>query len=128
MKRAGSAVTARGSDGEDAPLVSATAYKLARAYAPALFPVAAKELDGVAAKLAAASNGTVTESVTTTVDGTKIRAYRFTAHPEGHPATDDRVGFLLEGKREYQLLCSVPAGAGDPDGACALLFSTFRAA
>jgi len=128
VKRAGTAVTARGSGGDDAPLVSATAYKLARAYSPALFPVAAKELDGVAAKLAAASNGTVTESVTTTVDGTQIRAYRFTAHPEGHPATDDRVGFLLEGKREFQLLCSAPAGAGDPDGACALLFSTFRAA
>jgi len=127
VARAGTAVTARGSGGDDAPLVSATAYKLARAYSPALFATARTELDGVAAKLAAASNGTVTESVTTTVDGTRIRAYRFTAHPEGHPATDDRVGFVLEGKREYQLLCSAPAGSGDPDGACALLFSTFRA-
>ena len=112
----------------DGTLVSATAYKLARPYSPALFAKAAKELDGVAAKLAQASNGTVTQSVTTTVDGQKIRAYRFTARPEGRPASDDRVGFVLEGKREFELLCSAPAGSGDPDGACALLFRTFAAA
>jgi len=121
-------VVARGSGGADAPLVSATAYRLARPYSPALFAKAAKELDGVAAKLAQAANGNVTESVTTTVDGQKIRAYRFTAHPAGRPSTDDRVGFVLEGKREFQVLCSAPAGSGDPDGACALLFGTFAAA
>ena len=36
-------------------------------------------------KLAQASGGTVTESVTTTVDGQKIRAYRFTVAPERPP-------------------------------------------
>ena len=121
-------VVARGSGGTDAPLVSATAYRLARPYSPALFAKAAKELDGVAAKLAQASNGKLTESVTTTVDGQKIRAYRFTAHPAGRQASDDRVGFVLEGKREYELLCSAPAGSGDPNGACALLFATFASA
>ncbi len=125
VKHGRGTVVARRSDGT---LVSATAYTLARSYSPALFAKAAKELDGVAAKLAQASNGSVTESVTTTVDGQKIRAYRFTAHPTGKPTTDDRVGFVLEGKREFQLLCSAPAGSGDPDGACALLFGTFAAA
>ena len=125
VKRGRGTVIVRRSDGT---LVSATAYRLARPYAPALFAKAAKELDGVAAKLAQASNGTITESVTTRVDGQKIRAYRFTAHPSGQSASDDRVGFVLEGKREFQLLCSAPAGSGDPDGACALLFATFAAA
>ena len=100
---------------------------LAKPYSAALFATAAKELDGVAAKLARASGGTVTESVTTTVDGQEVRAYRFTAHPPGKPSTDDRIGFLLEGRHEYQLLCRAPAGSGDPDGACALLFGRFAA-
>ena len=64
---------------------------------------------------------TRTESKTTTVDGGKIRAYRFEAK-----GLQTRVGFVLRGKREYQLLCQ--ASSGDPDGACALLFSSFSAA
>jgi hypothetical protein len=35
---------------------------------------------------------------------------------------------VLQGKREYQLLCRAPAGAGDPDGACALLYASFTTA
>ena len=110
------------------PLVSATILPLAKPYSPSLFARAAKELDGLAAQLAQASGGTVTESVTTTVDGRRIRAYRFTSHPAGKPAADVRIGFLLEGRHEYQLLCQAPAGAGDPDGACALLFGSFAPA
>jgi hypothetical protein len=110
------------------PLVSATILPLAKPYSPSLFASAAKELDGLAAQLAHASGGTVTESVTTTVDGQRIRAYRFTSHPAGKPAADVRIGFLLEGRHEYQLLCQAPAGAGDPDGACALLFGSFAPA
>jgi hypothetical protein len=123
----GASVAARRPGDPQGPLVSATAYRLAKPYSPALFARAAKELDGVAAKLAQASGGTVTESVTTTVDGQKIRAYRFSSHPAGKPSTDDRIGFLLEGRHEYQLLCRAPAGSGDPDGACALLFGSFAA-
>jgi len=125
--RTGSAVAARRPGDKDGPLVSATAFRLDQPYSPELFGLAAKELDGVAAKLARASNGTVTESVTTTVDGQRIRAYRFTSHPAGRPSTDDRIGFVLEGRREYQLLCRAPEGSGDPDGACALLFGSFAA-
>jgi hypothetical protein len=120
-------VAARRRGDSQGPLVSATAYRLVKPDSPTQFSRAAKELDGVAAKLAQASGGTVTESVTTIVDGQRIRAYRFTSHPAGKPSTDDRVGFLLEGRHEYQLLCRAPAGSGDPDGACALLFGSFAA-
>ena len=106
-------------------IVSATVYRIGKAYAPSDFAAAAKELDGVAAKLAAAAGGAITERETATVAGRKIRAYRFTATRKG-AAYHDRVGFVLSGKREVQLLCEAPAGAGDPDGACALLFSSFR--
>ena len=37
-----------------------------------------------------------------------------------------RMTWYLVDKREYQLLCEMSAGAGDPDGACATLFATFR--
>jgi len=107
-------------------LVSATTFTLLKPYSPPLFSQAARELDGVAADLAAQSNGKLTERATTTVDGMRIRAYRFTGRPTTGAAYEERVGFVLQGKREYQLLCQAAAGAGDPDGACALLFASFR--
>jgi hypothetical protein len=106
-------------------LVSADVYRLGKTYSPDEFGAAARELDGVAARLARAAGGEVTSSETTTVAGRKIRAYRFTAKPAGGDSLDDRVGFLLVGKREVQLLCQAPSGGGDPEGSCALLFDTF---
>jgi hypothetical protein len=100
--------------------VSVSVFPLVKAYDPAIFGRVAKELDGVATTLAERAGGTITERETTTVDGHKIRAYRFAAH-----GVDTRVGFVLRGKREYQLLCRAPSG--DPDAACALLFRSFNA-
>ena len=108
----------------DSALVSATAFTLLKPYSPTLFARAAKELDGVAAKLAARSHGELKAQATTTVDGRRIRAYRFTGRPAAGAAYVERIGFVLEGKREYQLLCQ--AASGDPDGACALLFASFH--
>jgi hypothetical protein len=95
--------------------VSVTTYTLLKPYRPALFPAAAKELDGVAARLAAEAGKTVTQRQTVVVDGRKTRAYRFGSM---------RIGFVLDGRSEYQLLCA-PQRNGDPDGACALLFTSF---
>jgi hypothetical protein len=94
--------------------VSVTTYTLQKPYSPALFAAAAKELDGVAAKLAAAAGGTLSRKQTITVAGEKIRAYRFGTM---------RIGFVLVGKREYQLLCEKAAA-----GACSLLFKSFSVA
>jgi hypothetical protein len=102
--------------------VSATVFALLKPYDPSRFGAAAKELDGVAERLAGQAGGAITERVTTVVDGRKIRAYRYESN-----GARMRIGFLLEGKREYQLLCTSP-GAADVDGACSLLFSSFSAA
>jgi hypothetical protein len=107
-------------------IVSAAVYRLARSYTSARFAAATKELDSVAARLAGKAGGSVTVGETTTVDGRKIRAYRFTARSAEGQRYEDRIGFVLSGKREVQLLCQAPAGIGDPDGACALLFDSFR--
>ena len=93
-----------------------TTYTLQKAYTPALFAAAAKELDGVAARLAAAAGGTLRQKQTLTVAGERIRAYRFATM---------RIGFVLVGKREDQLLCQSSPVGRDVDGACALLFDTF---
>jgi len=116
IRRTATSVAAR----KGSSLVSVTEFTLQKRYNPALFDRAAKELDGVAAKLAAQAGATLTERATTTVDGRKIRAYRF-----ANGSLQTRIGFVLLGKREFQLFCQMPAGTTDPDGACALLFATF---
>lgn len=99
-------------------VVSASVFPLRKAYAPGLFARAEQELDRVAAKLAADSKGTLSESTTTTLGGRLGRAYRYAT-----TSYDVRIGFVLKGRREYELFCQGPKG--DVDGACDLLFSTF---
>jgi hypothetical protein len=99
--------------------VSVTRYTLQKPYRPALFAAAAKELDGIARKLAAEAGRKLTEKQTVRVDGKRIRAYRFGT---------TRIGFVLVGKREYQLLCELPPNGRDADGACDLLFKSFSVA
>ena len=95
--------------------VSVTTFTLLKPYDPARFAAAAKELDGVASRLAAAAGGSLTESATTVVAGRRIRAYRFRSK-----GVSTRVGFVLVGRTEYQLVCS-----GDTGRPCDLLFSSF---
>jgi hypothetical protein len=92
-------------------LVSVTRFPLLKAYDPSKFDAVAKELDRVATQLAKQSGGSLSSKETTTVAGQKIRAYRY---------GDSRIGFVLDGKQEYQLFCM---RAGD---ACDLLFSSFE--
>jgi hypothetical protein len=99
--------------------VSVRTFTLVKRYDPARFAAAAKELDGIAVKLAAAAGAPLAEKQTTTVGGRRIRAYRFAS---------TRIGFFLSGRREYQLLCRLAPDGTDRDGACALLFASFNAA
>src|SRR5207247_7845447 len=75
-------------------LVSATRFTLLKPYDPARFARVVVELDGDAAKLATAAGGRLTEKKTTTVDGRKISAYRYTAR--GYAP---RTTYLLDAKR-----------------------------
>jgi hypothetical protein len=95
-------------------------FTLLKPYDPSLFAKVTAELNRNAAKLAAQAHGTLTEKVTTTVSGRKVRAYRYTAD-----GFNTRIAFVLDGKREVQLLCRAPAGSADPDGSCSLLFRSF---
>jgi hypothetical protein len=96
--------------------VSVQTFPLLRRYRPAEFSAVTKELDRDAKQLAAQAGKPLVASETTTVAGMKIRAYRYGT---------TRIGFVLVDKLEYQLLCRLGSGGTDPDGACAMLFSSF---
>jgi hypothetical protein len=91
-------------------LVSVSRFPLVNAYDPGEFAAVTKELDILATRLAHEAGQKSATGRTTTVAGRKIRSYRY---------GNRRLGFVLEGKREYQLFCE-PAGA-----ACDLLYSSF---
>ena len=91
-------------------------FSLLKPYRPDAFAAVTKELDRDAEQLAAQAGKPLTVRETTTVAGMKIRAYRYGT---------TRIGFVLVDKLEYQLLCRLGSGGSDPDGACAMLFSSF---
>jgi hypothetical protein len=101
-------------------LVSAAVYRIGKAYTPSQFAAAARELDRVAARAAAAAGGTVTRARTSTVAARRGRVYDLDT-----PRRRIHLGFVLSDRREYQLLCEAPRAAAFPDDACALLFASF---
>ena len=111
VRKNGKSLVATRGDG----LVSVTRYTLLKPYEPSKFQAAAKELDGIAAQLAAKNGGKVTKRETVEVAGRKTRAYTFEADGRWM-----RIAFVLDDKTEYQLVCS-----GDARTACDLLFSSF---
>jgi hypothetical protein len=114
VRKSGKSLVARKGNG----LVSVTRFTLVKPYESSKFRAAAKELDGVAATLAERNGGKVTKRETTQVAGRKIRAYTIESN-----GTSIRIGFVLDDKTEYQLVCS-----GAARTACGLLFSTFALA
>jgi hypothetical protein len=61
--------------------------------------------------------------VTTTVAGQRARRYDI-AYELGGKKLTERVGFVLRGKTEYELLCRFEQGRDS--SACDMLFSSFR--
>ena len=114
--RKGSSVAAE--DG-DVNRIEVVRFTLEKPFRPALFAAAARELDGVAARLAAQLEGKVSSSSTTEVGGRKARSYTI---DYGSGKTQE-ITFVLEGQNEFQLLCRRDASASND--ACAQLFSTF---
>ncbi len=104
-------------------ILSVTVFKLARPYRSALWPKVMIELDSVAAGLADQLRGQVGPGKTLTVASARARRYDISFESGGAKLVE-RITFVLEGRREYQLLCRYPAG-GDA-GACAALGSSFR--
>jgi hypothetical protein len=109
--------------GDDPELVSVTVYRLARSYRPALWKTVVPELDRVAAELASRLGGTVALPETIALDGRRARRYEIRYALDGEDVVE-RTAFVLQGRREYQLVCRYRAGKPPP--ACDTLFATFR--
>ena len=103
-------------------------FRLARPFKPALWDKAVGELNDVAARLAErlGPSALVIESRDTTIAGRRARAYEI-QYTRGDSSMVDRVAFVLEGRREFQLTCRIAADDPEPGtSACALLRRSFR--
>jgi hypothetical protein len=107
--------------GEEPSLVSVQVFPLVKAYAPALFTEASRELDGVADDLARGLGGTVTSARTVIIDGGRARQYEVR-----YRDLLQEITFVLAGRREYQLLCRRKADDGHE--ACVQFVSSFKLA
>jgi len=105
----------------DVDLVEVRTFRLVKPYRVALFAATTRELDEVIDRIAAQQKGRVTSRATTRIAGRRARAYQ--VHYDGKV---QEISFVLDGRREYQLLCRRPAG-GDGD-ACRVLRESFELA
>jgi hypothetical protein len=108
--------------------ISVTVFRLMHPFRAELWPRVVSELDGVAANLADQLRGTAGAGTTVTVAGRTARRYDISFRRSGG-AFVERITFVLDGTREYQLLCRYRAGAerDRPEvDACAALGSSFR--
>jgi hypothetical protein len=98
--------------------VEVRTFRLVKPYQPRLFAAAARELDAVVDRLAKQLRGRVAGRTTVTVAGRKARSYRV-----DYDGKVQEITFVLDDRREYQLLCRRTADAADD--ACRGLVESF---
>jgi hypothetical protein len=99
--------------------VEVRVFRLVRPFRAARFEAAARELDGIAARIAKQQSGRVAAKETARVAGRKARSYRIEYDGKVQVLT-----FVLKDRQEFQLLCRRAAGASGE--ACELLAESFR--
>ena len=108
--------------------VAVATFRLAKPFRPELWVEAVEELNDVAARLAErlGSTALVVRSGSTTLAGRRGRRYFIDYRRDGLPM-QDRVFFVLSGRREYQLTCRIVVDDNDADvEACDELTRSFR--
>jgi hypothetical protein len=117
VQRSGRLVSAS----KDGDLVQVATFSLLKPYSPALFDRVERELRMRMRQIAAQTGGTVSGSSTVTTGGIRSHSYQVTAGDRL-----DEYTFVLQGKREYQLLCRRPKSSGGD--ACERLVTSFEPA
>jgi hypothetical protein len=100
--------------------VQVNAFRLVRPYKHAQQAAVARELDTAATRLAQQLKGKVVSRRTVMVGRLDARSYAI-----DFGSLTEEITFVLQGKREYELLCRRTKG-GD-DTACRQLMASFRA-
>jgi 3-oxoacyl-ACP reductase-like protein len=111
----------RASASHDDELVQVAAFPLLKPYRDALFARVERELNARMQQVAAQTGGTVSGHSTVTTGG--IRAHSYEVSVGDHV---DQYTFVLQGMREFQLLCRRKASSDDE--ACKLLLTSFKPA
>jgi len=101
--------------------VQVNEFRLVHPYVRAKQVAAAKELDGVATRLAKQLKGKVSTRRTLEVNGLDARGYVI-----DHNGLIEEFTFVLRGRQEYELVCRRTRGADDT--ACRELVTSFHAA
>ena len=104
----------------DSRLVQVSSFPLVRPYSDALFGKVKSELDVRMQAVAKEARGTVAGSRTVTANGGRAHSYEVKAGDDVLEYT-----FVLQGKKEYELLCRRPSSKDD--GNCAALLTSFSA-
>jgi hypothetical protein len=117
VQRAGRMVSAS-NDGE---LVQVATFALLKPYTPELFDRVERELRLRMRQVASQTGGTVSGSSTVTAGGIRSHAYEVSAGDQV-----DEYTFVLQGRREYQLLCRRRTSSGSD--VCNQLVKTFEPA
>jgi hypothetical protein len=99
-------------------LVQVKTFTLLKPYRHALLAGAVRELDSDLAKIAALQKGTISSRQTTQVGGHDARSYTIAYGDKLQQLT-----FVLDGMREFELVCRLPKGADDTP--CTQLLATF---
>jgi hypothetical protein len=123
VARSGRTVSA--SEGDK--LVSVTVFRLARRYTPSLWAKVVPVLDGVAAQLAQGLGGRVDARETVVLAGRRARRYEIAFSRDGKDLVE-RIAFVLDGRREYQLLCRFARGDDGAASTCSAFLASFRPA
>jgi hypothetical protein len=100
-------------------LVEVQQFTLEKPYRVARFAAVSRELDGDASTLARQSSGKLVSRATRQIAGRKTRYYSI----DYGPGKRYEIAFVLDGLREYQLLCRRVSSASDSP--CSQLFSSF---
>ena len=126
LERPPRTVLAGSPDGPES--VAVATFRLAKPFRPELWVEAVAELNDVAARLAErlGSTALVVRSSSMTLAGRRGRRYFIDYRRDGL-AMQDRVYFVLSGRREYQLTCRIVVDEDDADvEACDELTRSFR--
>jgi hypothetical protein len=123
VARAGRTVSAA----HEPELVSVTVFRLARPYRSALWGRAVPALDRVAEQLAAGLHGRLDARETMVLAGRRARRYDVSFARDGKDLVE-RIAFVLDGRREYELLCRFPHGDAGAGKRCVAFLASFRPA
>jgi hypothetical protein len=104
-------------------VVSVSRFPLLRPFRAVLWPKVVPEIDRIAAGIASDQHGSVSTEVTVTIGREQARRYDIDYERGGRKLVE-RLGFVLQAKTEYELLCRFERGKSA--SACKVLFRSFR--